>query len=71
VNLHFHTASAISGHSSDKENSAKSGVIDACNDAHGGTAVGEFEQIDLVNFLNQSGPVGLATCIDGWLVADD
>ena len=45
------------------------GAIDACNDAHGGASVGGFERIDLLNFLIQSGPVDVATCIDGRLVA--
>ncbi len=62
---------AISGHSSDKEDPAQTGVTDECNDAHHGPAVGTLERIDLVNLLNQSCLVGLATCIDGWLVADD
>ncbi len=32
--------SAMSRHSSDKENPAQTGVIDESNDAHGGAAVG-------------------------------
>ncbi len=63
--------SALSGHSSDKENPAQTGVVDQRDDAHGGAAVRALERIDLVNLLNQPGPVGLPTCIHGWLVADD
>ena len=28
------------------------GIVDDCNDAHVSTAVGTFERIDLVDFLN-------------------
>ncbi len=35
------------------------GVIDERNDAHGGAAVGALQRTNLVNLLNQSGPVGL------------
>ncbi len=44
--------SAISGHSSDKENSAQTGVIDQRNDAQGRAAVWALETIDFVDFLN-------------------
>ncbi len=38
------------------------GIINECNDAHGGTAVGALERIDLVHLLNQPGPVGHGLC---------
>jgi len=47
------------------------GIIDECNDAHGCAAVGALEWIDLVNLLNQPGPVGLTPSIHCWLVDDD
>ena len=45
------------------------GIVDECDDAHSGTAVGTFERIDHVDFLNQPGPVGLAPCA-GWRLVD-
>ncbi len=45
--------SAISGHSSDKENPAQTGGIDQCDDAQGRAAVWALEPIDFVDFLNQ------------------
>ena len=44
------------------------GIIDECNDAHGAAAVGAFERIDLVNLLNQSGPVALAPRVGCYVV---
>ena len=44
---------AISGHSSDKENPAQTGVIDQRDDAQGRAAVWALEPIDCVDFLNQ------------------
>ena len=38
--------------------------LDQGDDAHGGAAVGALERIDLIDLLNQSGPIGLAPCID-------
>ena len=46
----------------------KAGVIDECNDAHGSAAVQALEWIDLVDFLNQPGPVGLASCVSSRFV---
>ncbi len=37
------------------------GLVDERDDVQGSVAVGAFEGIDLVDFLNQSGPVGLAS----------
>ena len=36
------------------------GTVDECNDPQGGAAIRTLEWVDLVNFLNQPGPVGLA-----------
>ncbi len=44
---------AISGHSSDKENPAQTEVIDQRDDAQGRAAVWALEPIDFVDFLNQ------------------
>ncbi len=54
-----------------KKNPHKAGIIDECNDAHGGAEVEALERIDLVNLLNQPGPVGLTPSIHCWLVDDD
>ncbi len=40
-------------------------IVDKRDDAHCGAAVGTFERIDLADFLNEPGPVGLALCV-GW-----
>ncbi len=47
---------AISGHASDKENPAQTGVIDQRDDAQGRAAVWALEPIDFVDFLNQPRP---------------
>ncbi len=46
------------------------GIVDACHDAHGGTAVGALERIDLVNFLNKPDPGGVAPTIDRRVIDD-
>ncbi len=43
--------------------------IDQRNDAHDRAAVGALKRIDLVDFLNQPGPIGLAPPV-GWPVVD-
>jgi hypothetical protein len=47
---------ARSGHPADK-NSAKGGVIDQRDEAHGSATVGTFERIDFVTFFNQVRPI--------------
>lgn len=42
-----------------------------CDDAHGGAALRAPERVDRVDFLDQPGPVGLATGVDGRLVDAD
>ena len=47
------------------------GIVDQCNDAHRGAAVGALERIDFVHLLNQPGPIGLAPGIHGRFVDED
>lgn len=47
------------------------GVVDERDDAHRGAAVGTLERIDLVNFLNQSGPAGFVPGVDRPFIGDD
>ena len=44
------------------------GIVNERDDAHRGAAVGTLERIDLVDFLNQPGPVGFAPGVDGRIV---
>ena len=46
------------------------GLLDERDDAHGGAAITTLERIDLVHFLNQAGPVGLAAGV-GRRIVDD
>jgi len=47
------------------------GIIHECTDSRLSAKVGPLQRINLVNLLNQPGPVGLTPCIPGWLVADN
>ena len=40
------------------------GIVNERDDAHRGTAVAALERVDLVDFLNQPGPVGSAPSVD-------
>ena len=46
------------------------GLVDECDDTHRGTAVSALQRIDLVNLLNQPGPVGFALTINRRVVDD-
>jgi hypothetical protein len=46
------------------------GIVDECDDAHGGAAAGALKRVDLVNFLNQPGPAGFTPTIDKRVVDD-
>lgn len=43
-------------------------VVDEGGNAQGGGAVAALERVDLVNFLDQPGPVGFAAGVDGHVV---
>ncbi len=46
------------------------GLVDECDGAHRSAAVGTFQRVDLVDFLNQPGPAGLASA-GGWSIMVD
>ena len=47
------------------------GIVDECDDAHGGATASALERIDFVDFLNQPCPVGGAPVVGRWLVNAD
>jgi len=47
------------------------GIVDEGDDAQGAAAVAALERVDLVDFLNQPGKVGLATGVDGRVVDNE